>query len=110
MSLPVARLARSAVAVAALVLLGCTSFNRKEATSRPSAAASQRPVLAAAEVSDRGSAELWSQSCGRCHYVRDPAYYTPGQWRLVMMHMRVRGYLTGAEHREIGSFLRDSSR
>ena len=69
-----------------------------------------RPVLGAAAVSGRSDAELWSQSCSRCHNARDPAYYTPGQWTLVMQHMRTRGYLTGEETRRIAAFLKDASR
>jgi hypothetical protein len=59
---------------------------------------------------DRGDSELWAQSCSRCHNVRDPGYYSPGQWTLVMQHMRVRGYLTGEETRRIAAFLKDSGR
>jgi hypothetical protein len=70
----------------------------------------KHPVLAAAEMPGRGDAEVWSQSCSRCHNLREPSYYTPGQWTLVMQQMRVRGYLTGEEARRVTAFLKDAGR
>jgi hypothetical protein len=102
---------------AALALAGCAGDAAPRRTSDAAGAPPQlagspatRPILAAGEVSGRGDAELWSQACSRCHNARDPAYYKPGQWALVMQHMRTRGYLTGEETRRIGAFLRDASR
>jgi cytochrome c5 len=101
-----------------LALAGCAGDAAPrlppDATGAPSPGVAEtpatRPVLAAAAVSGRSDAELWSQSCSRCHNARDPAYYTPGQWTLVMQHMRTRGYLTGDETRRIAAFLRDASK
>ena len=99
-------------------LAGCAS----DAPSRPSGAAGAprqqvaempptHPVLAAdAMPAGRSDSELWAQSCSRCHYARDPTYYKPGQWALVMQQMRVRGYLTGEEARRITAYLKDASK
>ena len=56
-------------------------------------------------ASGKGGAELWSENCSRCHNLRAPDYYTPGRWAVVTQHMRVRGYLTGEETRQVTAFL-----
>jgi hypothetical protein len=81
---------------AAVLIAGC-------AAAPKSGADAPRSEVAAA--SDKGAAQLWTENCSRCHNVRSPDYYTPGRWTLVAQHMRVRGYLTGAEERQITAFL-----
>jgi len=56
-------------------------------------------------ASSKGGAQLWTENCARCHNTRSPDYYSPGQWAIVGEHMRVRGYLTGEEAREVTAFL-----
>lgn len=87
-------LSASLVPAAASLLAGCSASGR---------AAVDSP--AAELASDKGGAQLWTENCSRCHNVRSPDYYSPGQWAIVMQHMRVRGYLTGAEAREVAAFL-----
>ena len=92
-----------AVAVATL-LAGCSS----SAPTAPSGAGAGAPsgaALAVSDASDKGGAQLWTENCSRCHNTRSPDYYTPGRWALVSQHMRVRGYLTGEEERQITAFL-----
>ena len=105
--------------VAAALLAGCSARGGasqpvSRAANTPTTSATpgawSHPVLAAAEMPDRGDSELWAQSCSRCHNAREPGYYSPGQWTLVMQQMRVRGYLTGEESRRISAFLRDAGR
>ncbi len=52
-----------------------------------------------------GRAQLWSQTCNRCHNTRSPDSYSGNEWALVMTHMRIRGYLTGEDQRAIQQFL-----
>jgi len=82
------------VVPAAVLLAGCSASGRATVDE-------SRAELA----SDKGGAQLWTENCARCHNPRSPDYYTPGRWALVTQHMRVRGYLTGAEEREIADFL-----
>jgi cytochrome c5 len=97
LSFPIARLAACGVTFAALALVaGCAS--RHAATG---ASASADATLA----SGKGGAQLWTENCSRCHNVRSPDYYSRGQWAIVAQHMRVRGYLTGEEERQITAFL-----
>ena len=44
----------------------------------------------------------------RCHNMRSPSTYTDAQWDVVVLHMRVRGYLTAKEARAIEEFLKAS--
>jgi len=80
--------------VAAVLLAGCSASGR-----------ATRDESRTEMASDKGGAQLWTENCARCHNPRSPDYYTPGRWTLVAQHMRVRGYLTGEEEREIAEFL-----
>ena len=75
----------------ALILLGCNGSK------------------AAAPESSKGSAQLWSENCGRCHNMRNPSSYGDVQWEVAMHHMRVRADLTAEEHRRILEYLEASN-
>ena len=55
-----------------------------------------------------GGAQLWAENCSRCHNIRPPQSYSDAQWEAVVMHMRMRANLTGAEQRTITQFLQAS--
>src|SRR5438477_11483577 len=57
----------------------------------------------------KGGAELWAENCVRCHNIRSPSAYSPAQWEVIMMHMRVRANLTPEEHKKILEFLKSGS-
>jgi hypothetical protein len=63
----------------------------------------------AAGATGKGGAELWAENCIRCHNIRSPSSYSPAQWEVVMMHMRVRANLTPEEHKKILEFLKSGS-
>jgi hypothetical protein len=74
--------------------------------AQPDTRSSEPPVLlATAPPNNRGNAQLWSQTCNRCHNPRSPDSYNANEWAIVMTHMRIRGYLTGQEQRAILDFL-----
>ena len=54
-------------------------------------------------------AESWSESCARCHNMRDPREFRDDLWRPIVAHMRVRAGLTGQEGRDILVFLQNSN-
>ncbi len=54
-------------------------------------------------------AELYSVNCNRCHAERYPTEFTPGQWKTVMIHMRVRANLPAAQAREVLKYLQADS-
>jgi hypothetical protein len=58
---------------------------------------------------EKSGAQLWAENCVRCHNIRSPSSYSPAQWEVVMMHMRVRANLTAEEHKKILEFLKSGS-
>ena len=60
-------------------------------------------------ATEKGGAQLWADNCVRCHNIRSPSNYSPAQWEVVMMHMRVRANLTAEEHKKILEFLKSGS-
>jgi len=73
------------------------------------AANQQSGQVSAAAATGKGGAELWAENCIRCHNIRSPSSYSPAQWEVVMMHMRVRANLTPEEHKKILEFLKSGS-
>ncbi len=57
----------------------------------------------------QGGAQLWAQSCARCHDVRSPDLHSEREWDLIMHHMRVRANLTAKEYEAIREFLKSGS-
>ena len=54
-------------------------------------------------------ARVWSENCTRCHNLRDPREFRDDQWRPIIAHMRVRGGLTGAEARDVLTFMQNAN-
>ena len=90
-------LATAAIATITLQF-GCSSDSKHTATEAPVAAPPHH-----------SGAQLWADNCTRCHYVRQPDFYSAAQWELVVAHMRQRANLTGAEARSIVQFLKAGS-
>ena len=88
-----------ACAAATWLVLGCAATKQSgevAAGTNPSAA-------------EKSGAQLWAENCVRCHNIRSPSNYSPAQWEVVMMHMRVRANLTPEEHKKILAFLKSGS-
>ncbi|GIT97541.1 cytochrome c [Sulfurovum sp. TSL1] len=50
-------------------------------------------------------AQLWADTCMRCHNLRTPSSLSKSKWPISMKHMRVRAGLTGQEARDILAFI-----
>lgn len=50
-------------------------------------------------------AQLWADTCMRCHNLRPPSDLSKHNWSISMSHMRVRAGLTGQETRDILAFI-----
>jgi hypothetical protein len=96
-----------ATLITAATLLGCQSSPPPPAPATTSAPAllNAAPADDAADKQPVGPAQMWSQTCNRCHNLRSPDSYSGTEWSLVMTHMRIRGYLTGEDQRAIQEFL-----
>jgi len=53
-------------------------------------------------------AQLWSDTCMRCHNFRGPSDLSKRAWKYSMQHMRVRAGLTGKETRDLLAFILES--
>jgi cytochrome c5 len=82
---------------------GCQSSTQPVMLSETGAKSGADSAAAAAPA--KGRAQIWSQTCNRCHNTRSPDSYSGREWSIVMTHMRVRGYLTGEDQRAILEFL-----
>jgi cytochrome c553 len=75
-------------------LIGCATNNQ----SGEVAAGATRP--------EKSGSQLWAENCVRCHNIRSPSIYSPAQWEVAAMHMRIRANLTPEEHKKILEFLK----
>jgi len=91
------------VALIATVSVGFLGIS--SASYAQNSAASDQPD---ATTFARG-AQTWADNCDRCHNMRDPKEFRADQWRSIVMHMRVRGGLTGGEARDVLFFLQGGS-
>ncbi|HCP90888.1 MAG TPA: hypothetical protein DIT76_02385 [Spartobacteria bacterium] len=86
-------------AAATWLVLGCAANKKSGEVAAGTTAA----------PTGKGGAELWAENCVRCHNIRSPSNYSPAQWEVVMMHMRVRANLTPEEHKKILEFLKSGT-
>ncbi len=63
----------------------------------------------AEEKSRKGGAQLWSESCARCHNMRSPSERSDKEWSVIVHHMRVRANLTAEESKTILEFLKSAN-
>ena len=106
------RIARYAAAglfvgtLASILVIGCTTQNRP---ATPPPAHNGSPATQASAGPQRGRAQIWAENCQRCHNMRAPDSYSDGEWEVAMTQMRIRGYLTGQEHKAIEEFLKSAN-
>lgn len=93
----------TAAAALPLTLSSCTATPAPTGTA---AAPATGPAVAAAPR--KGGAELWAETCSRCHNIRSPSAYSADQWQVIMHDMRLRAQLTGQEQRQILEFLKSA--
>lgn len=55
-------------------------------------------------------AEVWRQSCNRCHVARPARQFTAEQWPVIVNHMRSRAALTRTEAEAVAAFLQEAAR
>jgi hypothetical protein len=90
------------IVIAVLVLGGCNSGKTKNEVTLGQ---TRTAVL----DSEKGSTQLWTENCMRCHNLRTQSSYSDIEWQVAMHHMRVRADLTAEEQRRILQFLQASN-
>jgi hypothetical protein len=93
----VALLAALAIHVATIV----PSFAQPVSNSDSQNQAEQRALFL------RG-AQLWPVYCNTCHNARPGSEFSPTEWRMIMMHMRMQANLPANDARAVLEYLRSS--
>jgi len=62
-------------------------------------------LQAQAEVTLGEGAQVYAATCSRCHNARGPGERSDREWGVIMLHMRIRGTLSGRETRAVLMFL-----
>lgn len=60
-------------------------------------------------VIEKSGAQLWGETCNRCHLAPSPAAYNDTDWETISLHMRVRANLTETEITKIKEFLQSAN-
>lgn len=81
--------------ITGLLLVGCAS--------------TPGPVTPPRGIASKGGAQLWAESCVRCHNVRSPSTYGDAEWEVAMHHMRIRANLTADESARVLEFLKSAN-
>ena len=55
---------------------------------------------------EKSGAQLWGETCNRCHLAPSPADYNDTDWETISLHMRIRANLTEKEITKIEAFLK----
>ncbi len=93
----------------ALIIIFCTAATWLVIGCAANKQSGEVVAGATPSVAEKSGAQLWGENCVRCHNIRSPSNYSPAQWEVVMMHMRVRANLTPEEHKKILEFLKSGT-
>lgn len=89
------------LSITGLFLAGCTSTSTEHD--------GQKAATRSAMSVGKGGAQLWAESCVRCHNVRSPSIYSDAEWAVAMHHMRIRANLTAEESTKVLEFLQSAN-
>jgi len=96
-----------AAGVLLLAVAGCATqadWNRQTLLATQPA-----PPPAPPAAGSLGAAELWVQTCNRCHNAHPANTYSNAQWQVIIQHMRLRAALTADDARRIEAYLKASN-
>jgi hypothetical protein len=82
------------LSVGAVAIIGATLFN----SCKPSEA-----------VVARSGAQIWGETCVKCHNPADPATFSDTEWDVAAMHMQIRANLTADEIKKVTEFLQSAN-
>lgn len=86
-------------------IVACTSTKAAkvvEATTSVAAAEQEFKI-------EKSGAQMWGETCTRCHLAPSPADYNDTDWETISLHMRVRANLTANEITKIEEFLKSAN-
>ena len=109
MKKPVSKVCKSIWLPAALIIIFCAAATWLVLGCAANKQSGEVAAGTSPSAVEKSGAQLWAENCVRCHNIRSPSNYSPAQWEVVMMHMRVRANLTPEEHKKILAFLKSGS-
>ena len=75
-------------------IIGATTFN------------SCKPTEA---ITARSGAQIWGETCIRCHNTPSPATFSDVEWDVAAMHMQLRANLTADEIEKVTEYLKSAN-
>lgn len=60
-------------------------------------------------ISAKSGAQIWGETCIRCHNVASPATFSDVEWDVATMHMQLRANLTPDEAKKVNEFLKSAN-
>lgn len=57
----------------------------------------------------KSGAQIWGETCIRCHNAADPATFSDTEWDVAAMHMQIRANLTADEIKKVTDFLKSAN-
>ncbi|WP_424963877.1 hypothetical protein [Ekhidna sp.] len=93
----------SIIAFVVTVFTQCAS--QQSATSSTDNASKGTPEY----VLQKSGAQLWAESCIRCHNTASPATFSDVQWDVAVKHMEIRAQLTRVEAEKILEFIQSAN-
>ena len=88
----------SLIVFSVVVLSGC-------APQQAASNSSDAPKGAPEYILQKSGAQLWAESCIRCHNTASPATFSDVQWDVAMNNMELRAQLTRVEAEKIREFI-----
>lgn len=58
---------------------------------------------------ERSGAQLWGETCTRCHLTPSPAAYNDTDWSTIELHMKIRANLSESDSNKIFDFLKSAN-
>ena len=62
-----------------------------------------------AAYNNRVGAQIWGETCIRCHNTPSPASYNDTDWETIGLHMKVRANLTEEQAKKVFEFIKSAN-
>lgn len=63
----------------------------------------------AMKIVSKSGAQIWGETCIRCHNGASPQTFSDVQWDVAVMHMQLRANLTPSESEKVLEFLKSAN-
>lgn len=98
------------IAFGLLAAIGLTAVACSSARNNTVNAPEESTVVGVEEFKiEKSGAQMWGETCNRCHIAPSPADYNDTDWETISLHMRVRANLTEHESEMIEEFLKSAN-